>query len=94
MKHKQITNFIIHKLQTYLKQCLCSNANLAFCILFTYCLQVLMESNKHRTRKNSWNQIDTEEIREKDRERQRKTRVILRGEEVLNQPIANNIGNI
>ena len=60
-----------------------------------------MGSKKHRTKKNSLNQIDTEEIREKDRERQRKRRAILRGEEVANQPImgesndiANNIGKI
>ena len=53
-----------------------------------------MGSKKRWTRKNSRNQIDIEEIREKDRERQRKIRVILRGEEVANQPIANNIGNI
>ena len=42
------------------------------------------------------NQINTEEIREKDRERKRKKRAILRGEEVANQPIIgelNSIGN-
>jgi len=46
-----------------------------------------MGTKKRRIRKNSRNQIDTEEIREKDRERKRKIRAILRGEEVANQPI-------
>ena len=53
--------------------------------------------NKISTR----NQSNTEEIREKDRERKRKKRAILRGEEVVNQPIigelnaiSNNIGII
>ena len=60
-----------------------------------------MGSNKRRSKISSRNQSNTEEIREKDRERKRKKRAILRGEEVANQPIigelnaiANNIGII
>ena len=60
-----------------------------------------MGSKKRRSTKYNRNQIDIEEIREKDRERKRKKRTILRGKEVANQPmmgesnaIANNIGII
>ena len=60
-----------------------------------------MGSKKRRSKISTWNQSNTEEIREKDRERKRKKRAILRGEEVANQPmmgesnaIANNIGII
>ena len=59
-----------------------------------------MGSKKRRSKISSRNQSNTEEIREKDRER-RKKRAILRGEEVANQSImgesnaiANNIGII
>ena len=58
-----------------------------------------MGSKKRRSKISSRNQINTKEIREKDRERKRKKRAILRGEEVSNQAmmgesnaIANNIG--
>ena len=58
-----------------------------------------MGSKKRRSKISSRNQINTEEIREKDRERKRKKRAILRGEEVANQAImgepnaiANDIG--
>ena len=60
-----------------------------------------MGSKKRRSKISSSNQINTEEIREKDREKKRKKREILRGEEVANQPILgelnvipNNIGII
>ena len=61
-----------------------------------------MGSKKHRSKISSRNQSNTEEIREKDRERKRNKRAILRGrEEVANQPILgelnaifNNIGII
>ena len=61
-----------------------------------------MGSKKCRSKISSRNQSNTEEIREKDRERKRNKRAILRGpEEVANQPImgesnviANNIGII
>ena len=60
-----------------------------------------MGSKNRRSKISIRNQINTEEIREKDRERNRKKRAILRGEEVANQPmmgesnaIANNIGII
>ena len=60
-----------------------------------------MESKEHGRKISSKNQSNTEEIREKDRERKRKKREILRGEEVANKPmmgesnaIANNIGII
>ena len=61
-----------------------------------------MESKKCRSKLSSRNQRNTEEIREKDRERKRNKRAILRGpEEVANQPIlgelnaiSNNIGII
>ena len=58
-----------------------------------------MGSKKCRSKISSRNQINTEEIRDKDRERKRKKRAVLRGEEVANQPIlgelnaiSNNIG--
>ena len=44
-----------------------------------------MGSKKRRSKISSRNQINTEEIREKDGERKRKTRAILRGEEVANK---------
>ena len=59
--------------------------------------------SKKRRNKISYtrNQSNAEEIREEDRERKRKKRAILRGEEVANQPmmgesnaITNNIGMI
>ena len=60
-----------------------------------------MGSKKRWSKIYSRNQSSTEEIREKYRERKRKKRAILRGEEVANQPmmgesnaIANNIGII
>ena len=60
-----------------------------------------MGSKKRRSKISSRNQSNTKEIREKDRERKRKKRAILRGEEVANQPIigelnviSNNIGII
>ena len=60
-----------------------------------------MGSKKRRSKISSRNQSNTKEIREKDTERKRKKRAILRGEEVANQPIigelnaiANNIGII
>ena len=46
-----------------------------------------MGSKKRRSKTSSRNQRNTEEIREKDRERKREKRAILRGEEVANQPI-------
>ena len=59
-----------------------------------------MGSKKHR-KISTRNQSNTEEISEKYRERKRKKRAILIGEEVSNQPmmgesnaIANNIGMI
>ena len=58
-----------------------------------------MGRKKRQSKISTRNQINTKEIREKDRERKRKKRAILRGEEVANQPmmgesnaIANNIG--
>ena len=60
-----------------------------------------MRSKKRRSKISTRNQINTEEIREKYRERKRKKRAILRGEEAANQRIigelnviANNIGII
>ena len=60
-----------------------------------------MGSKKRLSKISTRNQINTEQIREKDRERKRKKRAILRGEEVANQPIigelntiSNNIGII
>ena len=56
-----------------------------------------MESKKRRSKISTWNQSNTEEIREKDRERKRKKRAILRGEEVANQAMmgeSNAIANI
>ena len=60
-----------------------------------------MGSKKCWSRKYSQNQIDTEEIREKYRERKRKRTIVFRGEEVANQPmmgesndIVNYIGKI
>ena len=60
-----------------------------------------MGSKKRRSKISTRNQINTEEIREKYRERKRKKRAILKGEVVANQPmmgesnaIANNIGII
>ena len=54
-------------------------------------------NQKHQSKISCRNQSNTEEIREKDREKKEK-RAILRGEEVANQPmmgesssIANNI---
>ena len=54
-----------------------------------------MGRKKHRIKIS----CNTEEIRDKDRERKRKKRAVLRGEEVANQPIlgelnviSNNIG--
>ena len=44
-----------------------------------------MGSNKSRSKISTKNQSNTEEIREKDRERKRKKRAILRGEELANQ---------
>ena len=62
---------------------------------------ITMGSKKRRSKISTRNQRNTEEIREKDRERKRKKRAILRGEEVANQPIIgelnaipNNIGII
>ena len=62
---------------------------------------ITMGSKKRRSKISSRNQSNTKEIREKDTERKRKKRAILRGEEVANQPIigelnaiANNIGII
>ena len=59
-----------------------------------------MGSKKHRSKISTRNQSNTKEIREKDRERKRKKRAILRGE-FANQPmmresnaIATNIGMI
>ena len=59
------------------------------------------EAKTVEVKTSSTNQRNTEEIREKDRERKREKRAILRGEEVANQPmmgesndIANNIGII
>ena len=46
-----------------------------------------MGSKKRRSKISFRNQSNTEEIREKDGERKRKKRAILRGEEVANQPI-------
>ena len=46
-----------------------------------------MGRKKHRSKLSSRNHSNAEEIREKDRERKRKKRAILRGEEVANQPI-------
>ena len=58
-----------------------------------------MGSKKRRSKISSRNQSNTEEIREKYRERKRKKRAILKGEEVVNQAMmgesnamANNIG--
>ena len=60
-----------------------------------------MGSKKRWSKISSSNQSNTEEIREKDRERKRNKRAILRGEEVASQPIlgelnaiSNNIGII
>ena len=60
-----------------------------------------MGRKKRWSKISSRNQSNTEEIREKDGERKRKKRAILRGEEVANQPIieelnviSNNIGII
>ena len=60
-----------------------------------------MGSKKHRSKLSTQNQSNTEGIWEKYRERKRKKRATLRGEEVANQPmmgesnaIANNIGMI
>ena len=60
-----------------------------------------MGSKKRRSKISSRNQSNTKEIREKDRERKRNKRAILRGEEGANQPILgelnaifNNIGII
>ena len=60
-----------------------------------------MGSKKHRSKIYSRNQSNIEEIRENDRERKRKKREILRGEENANQliieelnVIANSIGII
>ena len=44
-----------------------------------------MGSNQRRSRRNEQNQSNIEEKREKDRERKKKRRTILRGEEVSNQ---------
>ena len=95
IKHKLVTNFILHNWLTYLKQCLCSNANLALCIVFRYCCRygfgllilITMGSKKRWSKISSRNQSNTQKIREKDRERKRKKRAILRGEEIANQPI-------
>ena len=47
-----------------------------------------MGSKKRRSKISyTRNQSNAEEIREKDRERKRKKRAILRGEEVANQPM-------
>ena len=46
-----------------------------------------MGNKKHLSKISSWNQSNTKEIREKDRERKRKKSAILRGQEVANQPI-------
>ena len=62
---------------------------------------ITMGSKKGRGKIYTRNQSNTKEIREKDRERKRKKRAILKGDEVANQPmmgesnvIANNIGII
>ena len=75
--------------------------------MFTYCCRcefgllilITIGRKKRRIKISTRNQINTEEIREKNRERKRKKRAILRGKEVTNQPmmgesnaIANNIG--
>ena len=77
--------------------------------MFTYCcnyefgllILITMGNKKYRSKISSRKQSNTEEIREKYRERKRKKRAILRGEEDENQPmmgesnsIANNIGMI
>ena len=46
-----------------------------------------MGRKKRRSTISSRNQRNTKEIREKDRERKRKKRAILRAEEVANQPM-------
>ena len=99
----------MHNLLTYLKQCLCSNANLALCIVFKYgcryefglLILITMGSKKLQSKISTRNQNNTEEIRDKDRERKRKKKAIFRGEEVAHPPmmgqsnaIANNIGMI
>ena len=60
-----------------------------------------MGSKKNWSKISTRNQSNTKEIREKDRERKRKKRAILRGDRFANQPImgesnaiANNIGTI
>ena len=46
-----------------------------------------MRSKKCRSKISTRNRSNTEEIREKDRERKKRKRAILRGEKVENQPI-------
>ena len=46
-----------------------------------------MGSKKRRSKISCRNQNNTEKIRGKDRERKKKKRAILRGEEVANQPM-------
>ena len=48
---------------------------------------ITVGSKKRRSKISSRNQSNTEEIREKYRERKRKKIAILRGKEVPNQPI-------
>ena len=48
---------------------------------------ITMGSKKRRSKISSRNQSNTEEIREKERERKRKKGAILRGEEGANQPM-------
>ena len=99
IKPKHVTNFILHNWLTYLKQWLCSNANLALCIVFTYCCRwefgllilITMGRKKRRSKISTRNQSDTEEIREKYGEIKRKKRAILRGEEVANQAMIGRI---
>ena len=49
-----------------------------------------MGSKRRRSKICTWNQSHIEEIREKDRERKRKNRTILRGEKVSNQAMMEN----
>ena len=53
-----------------------------------------MGRKKRRSKISSRNQSNTEEIKEKDREIKRKKRAILRGEEVVNQPIMGELNSI
>ena len=52
------------------------------------------EAKTVEVKTSSTNQRNTEEIREKDRERKREKRAILRGEEVANQDIIGELNSI